>query len=112
MDKVINVFGIFANRECLRIFKLLSKKMLTIEQIAKITGIKENDIQKHINALCEIEVVRTLPGVQKTYFSKAQDAIFNSQTKAITGLIHKWFNQDKTIIDDFYKMNNVVNKKK
>ncbi len=112
MEKVINVFKVFANKDCLRIFKLLAKKMLTIDQINEITDIPENVIQQHIDTLCEIEVVKTLPGPQKTYFSKSQDAIFNSQTKAITGLIHKWFNQDKTIIDDFYKMNTIVNKKK
>ena len=45
MDKVVNVFRIFASKECLRIFKLLSKKMLTIKQINEITGIEDNDIK-------------------------------------------------------------------
>lgn len=107
MDKAVRVFSTFADKDTIRIFKMLTKKMLTAQQIADIMETDEQSAQKHLDKLLGIEVIKQLPGPDKTYFAKSQSAIFDKYAGAVTSLINKWYNQDEQIINDFYKLNNI-----
>lgn len=107
MDKAVRVFLTFADKDTIRIFKMLTKKMLTAQQIADVMEGDEHTVQKHLDKLLSIEVIKLLPGPDKTYFAKSQSAIFDQYAGAVTSLINKWYNKDEQIINDFYKLNNI-----
>ncbi len=110
MDKAIKIFNIFSDKTVIRIYKMLTKKMLTPRQIADIMESDIEIVNMHIESLVQAEIIKLLPGPEKTYFAKSQSAIFDKYAKSVTELINKWFNQDECIINDFYRMNKLKGK--
>lgn len=107
MDKAIKVFSVFADKDTIRIYKMLTKKMLTCQAIASVMERDAEYIQPILDKLADIDVIRILPGADKTYFSKNPSAVFDKYAKAIIELINKWYNQDEQIVNDFYKLNSM-----
>ncbi len=106
MEKAIEALNVFTNVYRIRIYKLLSKKMLRLNQLIDVLNIDKDALTNHLEILEKTGIIKKLDNTDNPqYFAKSHSSIFDKYAKDICQLISKWFNNNEIIIKDFEKIN-------
>ncbi|MGA1840237.1 MAG: ArsR/SmtB family transcription factor [bacterium] len=89
-----------ADKNRLRILKLLEKKKMCVCELAYILGIAQPSVSKHLKKLISAGLIeREQDGFWTNYYLKKD----NQYSKALLRNLKLWLNEDETIKEDLKK---------
>lgn len=101
MNELEKVFKALADKNRVRILKLLEQKPLCVCELKAVIRISQSTISKHLKKLVEAGLVEaSQDGLWTNYQLKKQD----KYCKRLLADLAKWLNDDKEIIDDRKKL--------
>lgn len=108
MEKFIDILNVFTTRNRIRIFKLISRKMLSFPQITDATGIDGDEVRESLNRFIDIGLIKQIgSGDNALFFAKSEDSLFNPPLQGLVRIMKNSFNKDKQVIEDFRRVNRI-----
>ncbi|MBD3412791.1 MAG: metalloregulator ArsR/SmtB family transcription factor [Elusimicrobia bacterium] len=93
-----NIFKAFADKNRLRILKLLEYKDFCVCEIAFIIGIKQSSISRHLNKLKKAGLITSFQESFWTNYTLNKHG--NAAVKILLGNLSVWMNDDEIIQKD------------
>ncbi|MDY6787850.1 MAG: hypothetical protein SVK54_06980 [candidate division WOR-3 bacterium] len=108
MEKFIDILNVFTTRNRIRIFKLVSRKMLSLKQITDATGIDNDEVRESLDRFIDIGLIKQIGGDDNAlFFAKSEDSLFNPPLQGLVRILKNSFNKDKQVIEDFRRVNRI-----
>lgn len=108
MEKFIDILNVFTTRNRIRVFKLVSRKMLSLKQITDATGIESNEVQQSLERFIEIGLIKQIGSDDNAlFFAKSENSLFNPPLEGLVRILKNSFNKDKQVIEDFRRVNRI-----
>ena len=106
MQQSFIVFKALADKNRIRILKMLEKKSLCVCEITAIPGLAVSTTSKHLSILKETRLIlEQKEGKWANYH--INNATQNKYARDALALIKTWMNKDRIIQKDFHKINQV-----
>ncbi|MGA1863807.1 MAG: ArsR/SmtB family transcription factor [bacterium] len=100
METLDRTLKALADKNRLRILKLLEKKKMCVCELAYILGITQPSVSKHLKKLTSAGLIeKEQDGFWTNYYLKED----NKYSKALLRNLKLWLNEDKTIKEDLKK---------
>lgn len=103
MRELIKVFKAVADRNRLRILKMLEKKKMCVCELSAALGISQPSVSKHLSLLKDAGLVQDERNSQWIDYSLCTEKI-NQYVPVIQSNIKSWVNDDPVIQQDRKKM--------
>ncbi|MCD6459207.1 winged helix-turn-helix transcriptional regulator [bacterium] len=101
MKTLVSCLKALADKNRLRIIKLLQHKKMCVCELADIIGISQPSLSRHLNKLKSAGLIGSeQDGFWTNYFLKNTNNIYG---KILITIIKDWLNDDECIKEDFHK---------
>jgi ArsR family transcriptional regulator len=104
MDTLQKLFKIFADKNRLRIFKLLEQQKLCVCELAYVLEVTQPSISRHLKKMKDVGLIDTQQdGFWTNYFLRKGSKTYESVLVCVKSLLK----DDKTILSDVKKLQSV-----
>ncbi len=98
------IFKALADKNRLRIFKMLQQREMCVCEIREVLGLAQPTVSKHLKILKEAGIIEDdQKGLWTNYYLNSQ----NDYARSLTGLVKGWLGKDEIIQNDLRKARNV-----
>jgi len=105
MDRLEKTFKALADKNRIRILKLLEKKKMCVCELAFVLGMTQPNISKHLKKLKQAGLIRDeQEGFWTNYFLNKAN---NQYNKILMANMRSWLNDDQIIKRDLKKAKNI-----
>ena len=102
MKNIETIFKALADKNRLRIIKLLQHKKMCVCELSHILGIAQPSVSRHLNKLKSAGLIDSQQnGLWTNYFLKESDTLYG---RILICNIKEWLNNDNLIIKDLKKV--------
>jgi ArsR family transcriptional regulator len=102
MRELVKVLKAVADKNRLRILKMLQQKKMCVCELSAVLGITQPSVSKHLSMMKDAGLVRDERNGQWIDYSLCQEK-FNQYAPVIQSQIKEWLNNDPTIQNDLEK---------
>jgi DNA-binding transcriptional ArsR family regulator len=108
MQEYTKVFKALADRNRVRILKMLEDHELCVCQIEAVLGLKQSTVSKHLSVLKKAGLVEARRNGTWIFYSLSRRRQ-NDFDQAQLGLMRNWLNEDPSVRSDRAKLEEVLN---
>ena len=109
MRELIRVLKAVADKNRIRIIKMLEKKKMCVCELSAVLEITQPSVSKHLSILNNAGILKDERNGQWIDYS-LNDEIINQYAPAIKNIIKEWLNSDSTIKNDLKKATTLLRK--
>ena len=102
MRELMLVLKAVADKNRMRILKMLEKKSMCVCELAEVLGIKQPSVSKHLSILKNAGLIQDARSGQWIEYSPCRARI-NDYAPFLQAAVKKWLNDDPLIISDCEK---------
>ena len=103
MRELVKVFKALADKNRLRILKMLQHKKLCVCELSAALGITRPSVSRHLGLMKDAGLVQDERNGQWIDYSLCKDTI-NEYASVIQSHLNRWINDDQKIRDDLKKI--------
>jgi ArsR family transcriptional regulator len=101
MERLSQVYGLLADKNRLRILKLLEYKPMCVCELTYVLGIRQPSVSRHLRKLKESGLIDSRQdGYWTEYFINRRG---DEYSRILMGILSGWINEDPVIIEDIQK---------
>lgn len=104
MEDLLEIYKAFADKNRVRILKMLLDKPLCVCELADVIGISQPAISRHLKQMKSAGLLLDKKVGNWVYYRINDKSSFYG--KALLDLLKNWLNKDEVILDDFKKLDN------